>query len=92
MTISRTAQCVALGLFPMGKCHEVRFRSPMKIGKKCQEGLDELVSAGMVSIEKDRHGITYHGTEKIGRPMCDFKPIVGGDPEEMFPIIEGDEP
>ncbi len=79
MTISRTAQCVALGLFPMGRCHEVRFRTPSNIGIKCQAGLDELLKAGMV---------TYHGTEKIGRPMCDFAPINPLREEEMFPIID----
>jgi len=86
-TISRTAQAVALALFPMGsKCH-VTFNTPSRIGPQCKKGLEELVKAGMVKLEKDRGKEIYHATKKIGFPMSDFKPLKPSEPESKFAIV-----
>lgn len=88
MTISRTAQCVALGLFGVGGCMEVTFRTPARIGKKCKEGLDELVEAGMLTCVKHRAGgHTYHATPEMGMPMRKYKALSPKNPGDIFPIV-----
>lgn len=90
--ISRTAQCVAIGLFLIGKGASVNFKTPKRIGAKCKEGLDELVEEGMVTLEIDnRKPVSYHyqATDKIGNVFA-YKKIDEKNPDEMFPIVTDD--
>ncbi len=85
--ISRTAQCVAIGLFGLGRCAEVGFGTPGRIGKECKRGLDELVREGMLTMTHEGDGLRYRATELMGRPMWEYKPIDPENPDEMFPIV-----
>lgn len=85
MTISRTAQVVALGFFAMGKRASAHFRRPSNL----TEGLTELEKAGMIKITRSkRDGWLCEATDAIGWPFKDYPPIDPAKPDEMFRVMK----
>lgn len=89
--LSRTAQVVAMALFPFGTKSEVTFNTPGNIHEQTMEGLNELEAIGYIERDNDGWGAwTYKGLPPLGIPVKDqLWPQV--TEEDSFPILKQEE-
>lgn len=75
MTLSRNAQLVALTHFASGVNNEVTFSQKRFAGLPTQhnEGLAELVAAGMVIRTENKNIVVFAASPTIGCPFADFE-------------------
>lgn len=76
---TRNAQLVALIHFMTGKGNEITFSRERhnRLPEPHQQGLAELVAAGMLVKREEQKGkfIIYTSTAAIGCPIRDFEPM-----------------